>query len=87
MRRADHCKMALQDIVVLAVLLSCLLVLHQVMEAMITDYIYILVYTSRDGGQSLNLLMLRERDTLERTDVPANFGSGQDEHVYGGVIS
>ena len=30
--------MALRDLVVLAILLSCLLVLHHVMEAIITDY-------------------------------------------------
>ena len=32
--------------------------------------------------------MLRERDAPElRRDVPDDFGSGQDEHVYGGIIS
>ena len=39
--------MALRDLVVLAVLLSCLLPLHQVMEAMITDYTHLHVQRRR----------------------------------------
>ena len=35
----------------------------------------------------LNLLMLRKRDAPERKDVADDFGSSQDEHVYGGIIS
>ena len=34
----DRCKMALRDLLVLAILLSCLLAFHRVMEAIITDY-------------------------------------------------
>ena len=42
--------MALRDLIVLAVLLSCLLALHQVMEAMITDYTCLDVQRPRLGA-------------------------------------
>ena len=35
----------------------------------------------------MNLLMLRERAAQKRRDVPDDFGLGQDEYVYGGIIS
>ena len=54
------------------------------MEAMITDYTRVHVQRRR---LVVNLLMLHERDAPERRGVPDNFGSGQDEHVYGRIIS
>ena len=42
--------MALRDLVVLAVLLSSLLALHQVMEAMITDYTRVHIQKRRLGA-------------------------------------
>ena len=80
----DSYKMALRDLLVLAILLSCLLAFHDVMEAIIADY-------TRLHNQRRRLLIelmdATQINAPKGRDILDDFGSGQDEHLYGGTIS
>ena len=76
--------MALRDLMLLVVLLSCFLALHQVMEELITDYIHLHI---QRRWLVIELVDATGKRCPRKERHCRQFGSNQDEHVYGGIFS